>query len=441
VAPQIGLLLRCSGAKADRLLDEASTLAELPDGFAALEQGLLTVEQSAAATLELGRVPDLPTRLAVWRRLLVRLQADLDSRAVLPPPRLRELLRRWVLELAPTDAVEEREEAAAARRVEYRRREDGLADIFLIGMQAALAQAVLTRIREQSAPVSLFDDRTADQRRLDAAVDLLLGRVGGHGQGRRAGACGAARWAGAGPVRVGRPVGALAVAACPGTAVPCGAQLLVHVPLGAALGTTAEVAVLSGHGPLEPDVLQELLLAAPQLRAVHVDADGVPVSVSDRVHRPQRRDRESVRRRCSTWPPSHRRHPSRDTPTTTRRHPDPTTARPHRRSPGDRPGQPSDGADPGRLGGASTGQTPGPYRPARRSVGWSRAEAPLCEFPGCGGLRRVRPRARPGVAGRADLRLPARSVLPTHHRVKQEGLDKTRAEGSAVSWTSPTGRP
>ena len=88
-------------------------LCELPEGWAALEQGLLTVEQSAVLARELGRVPDLPTRLAVWRQLLSRLQADLASGAVLPPPRLRELLRRWGLELAPTDAQEEREDAAA----------------------------------------------------------------------------------------------------------------------------------------------------------------------------------------------------------------------------------------------------------------------------------------------------------------------------------------
>jgi hypothetical protein len=96
--------------------------------------------------------------------------------------------------------------------------------------------------------------------------------------------------------------------------VPCGAQLIVHVPLGAALGTTGEVAELVGHGPVEPDVLQQLLLAAPVLRAVHVDAAGVPVSVSDQVHRPERRDAQSVRQALlavAAQPPGqlHPRHP------------------------------------------------------------------------------------------------------------------------------------
>jgi hypothetical protein len=87
-----------------------------------LESGLLTVEQSAVAARELDRVPDLPTRLAVWRRLAgAACGPTWTCGAVLPAPRLRELLRRWVLELAPQDGVQEREDAAAQRRVEYRR--------------------------------------------------------------------------------------------------------------------------------------------------------------------------------------------------------------------------------------------------------------------------------------------------------------------------------
>jgi hypothetical protein len=429
VAPQVALLLRCSNAKADRLLTEASTLAELPGGFAALEDGVLTVEQSAVATLELDRVPDLSTRLAVWRRLLDRLTSDLHSGAVLPPPRLRLLLRRWVLELAPQDAVEQREDAAADRRVEYRRRDDGLADIFLIGMSAGLAQAVLSRIREQSAPVSMFDDRTADQRRLDAAVDLLLGRVGGHRHGR-----GEQGGPGAGGPDAGGP--GAACGCLPGTAVPCGAQLLIHVPLGAALGTTDEVAVLSGHGPLEPDVLQELLLAAPLLRAVRVDADGVPVSVSDRVHRPQRRDRQSVRASlldlaAEPPPPPEPRHAND--------HSDHPNDHPSG-DPGDHLGDRRDAADPA-ASGAHPPDTPGPYRPARRLRRLVEARAPLCEFPGCGW---------PAVVCDAehDEAWPAGPTCACqlgpccrrHHRVKQEGWSKTRGLGSAVSWTSPSGR-
>jgi len=434
VAPQVALLLRCSGAKADRLLGEASTLAELPDGFSALQDGSLTVEQSAAVARELSRVPDLPTRLTVWRRLVDRLRDDLRTGAVLPPPRLRELLRRWVLELAPQDAVETRQEAAVERRVEYRRRDDGLADLFLFGIGGSLAQAVLSRIRDASVPVSLFDDRTADQRRLDAAVDLLLGRVGqpGGGSGCQAGAS-AGAGAGAG---VGAGVAASTGAGCgclPGTPVPCGAQLLVHVPLGAALGTTAEVALLSGHGPIEPDVLQSLLLAAPELRAVHVDADGVPVSVSDQVHRPRRRDPLSVRKALLGLAAEPAGEPQPRHPDDHR--PEPAAERPRGDDPtGD---DPSAGPPPG----AHPPDTPGPYRPPRRLRRLIETRAPLCEFPGCG-LRAVHCDAEHDRAW-PDGPTCACNLGPCcrrHHRVKQEGWLKNRGTGSAVRWTSPTGR-
>jgi hypothetical protein len=147
VSPQVALLLRCSGAKADRVLGEASVLVELPDGLAALEQGVLTVEQSAVVARELGRVPDLATRLAVWRRLLTGCRPMCR--------RVRRCRRRgcgsccaggcW--SSRPKDVQEQREQAAAERRVEYRRREDGLTDLLLFGVDSTLAQAVLHRIR------------------------------------------------------------------------------------------------------------------------------------------------------------------------------------------------------------------------------------------------------------------------------------------------------
>jgi hypothetical protein len=429
VGPQIGLLLRCSGAKADRLLTEASVLAELPGGFGALEDGLLTVEQSAVTARELGRVPDEATRLVVWRRLLLRLAADAASGAVLPPPRLRELLRRWVLELAPTDAAEEREQAEAERRVEYRRREDGLTDIFLFGVGASLAQAVLSRVRDQSAPVSLFDDRTAAQRRLDAAVDLLLGRVG----------------------RTTCPQGSTdpvhATGARGGCAVRLSAGYRGAVRCSAAGARAArrsprhdgQVAELSGYGPLEPQVLQQLLQAGPQLRAVFVDTAGVPVSVSDRVHRPARRNPQQVRTALLTLaaeppPPPQPRHPG-DHPPTAAAEPggrvcDGQVRRHEARS--------DDGPE---LGAAHPPDSPGAYRPSRRLRRLLEARAPRCEFPGCG-VRAVACDVEHDDAWPVGATCACQlgPCCRRHHRVKQEGWVKTRLPGSAVRWTSPTGR-
>ena len=272
--PQVALLLRCSELRAGRLLSDALGLAELPEALAALEWGLLTVEQSSVVVTELA-VLSPPDRLRVWQRLLVRLRRDVEQGAVLPPARLAELLRGWVVEADQDAARERRERAGRDRRVEYRRREDGLADLFLIGVQAPVAQAVLQRVRDESAPVGLWDDRTADQRRLDAAVDLLLGRVGGRCEVASAGA----------------PCGCL-----PGTPGVCGAQVAVLVPLPTALGVGEVPAELVGHGPIDSGLLQDLLGNAPRLRPVFVDEQGVPVAVGEKVLVPQRGDPVSLRR-------------------------------------------------------------------------------------------------------------------------------------------------
>lgn len=172
--PTAARLLRCSEWRAGRLLDEAMLLTALPEALDSIVSGVLTVEQSSVVVTQLRQVVDLESRLALWRRLLERLRRP--DGAVLPPARLQELLKGWVVRSDPADAERRRRAAEDERRVEYRRRDDGLVDVLLLGVAPPLAQSVLQRIRAQAEPVGLFDDRTADQRRLDAAVDLLLGR-------------------------------------------------------------------------------------------------------------------------------------------------------------------------------------------------------------------------------------------------------------------------
>ncbi|MCY7365287.1 MAG: hypothetical protein LH469_08290, partial [Frankiaceae bacterium] len=174
--PEAARLLRCSEWRADRLLDEAMLLTTLPGALNALSTGVLTVEQSSVVVTQLRQVSDLERRLQLWRRLLERLRRP--DGAALPPARLKEVLQRWIAQSDPADAEQRRKTAEEERRVEYRRRDDGLVDILLLGIAAPLAQSVLQRIRAAAEPVGLFDDRLADQRRLDAAVDLLLGRTG-----------------------------------------------------------------------------------------------------------------------------------------------------------------------------------------------------------------------------------------------------------------------
>lgn len=433
------LALGCSEHRAASLLGQAQALAELPGALEAVQYGLLSVEQAAVVVSQLAPLP-LPSRLVVWRRLQTRLIAEADRGSSLPPARLGELLRGWVMEADPADAVQRRRRDEDGRSVDYRRREDGLGDLFGYGFRGPDLHAILSRIATRSAPWGAEDDRTADQRRFDAFKDLLLGRevLPLHGDDG----------AEVGQGRCGSHCGCL-----PGQPVPCGAELLVHLTLGAALGTTDEVADLVGHGPLEPDLVQELLLAAPRLRPVWVGPDGVPVAVGDRVEKPQRDDSASVREAllslAALAPPSLQPRDPQD----------------HRPEPGPPQGEhsaaagrPADEADPAVL---PTAQLPvvdavrfaaalearahppgqaGPYRLPR----WLRRlidiRSPRCEWPGCG-ARAVRCDAEHDVAwpGGPTCACNLGPCCRRHHRVKQRGWTKTRRR-DGVLWAGPTGR-
>ncbi len=410
--PHAALSLGCSEHRASVLLTDGLGLAELPGALEAVECGLLTVEQATTVVKQLSVLP-LTGRVAVWRRLQERLIAESDAGSVLPPARLTELLRRWVVAADPDDAVARRRKAEKGRTVDYRLRPDGLGDLFGSGFRAPDLHAILSRIAARSAPWGAGDDRTAEQRRFDAFRDLLLGREGLPLDGPDA----------AVSCREGHqapPRGASVCGCLPGQPVPCGAALNVHIPHGGALGLTDEPAELAGHGPLEPDLLAELLLSAPRLRPVWVDDHGTPVAVGDRVVVPRRGDPGSVREallRLAGMPP-----------------PPPQPRRPHDHPP---PDQPADPVPP-------SGSAPDGCHPAGRPPRWLRrlidARAPRCEWPGCG-ARAVRCDAEHDRAW-PDGPTCACNLGPCcrrHHQVKQHGWAKTRTP-TGVRWTAQTGR-
>jgi len=241
--------------------------------------------------------------------------------------------------------------------------------------------------------------------------------------------------------------------------VPCGLDGKVLIPLGAALGTTDEVATLVGHGPIEPDLLQAVLLNSPRLRAVFIDTNGVPVALGRRRVTPGRGDLQALllnsprlravfvddngvpvalgRRRMT---------PERGDPTSLRaalldlagsppgrwfpRHPD------DHPPPESSPAQPSPSWSAPHLPG-----TPGPYAVTGLLRELVLTRAPLCEFPGCGVTAEL-------CDAEHDLAHPDGPTCSCnlgpccrrHHRVKQQGWTKTRQHDSAVRWTSPTGR-
>ena len=417
--PHTALVLGCSEYRAGLLLTDAQGLAVLPGALEAVECGLVTVEQSGTVVKQLAVLP-LEARLVVWRRLQQRLTAQADAGSVLPPARLGELLRRWVIQADPADADARRHRAQKGRCVDYRLRPDGLGDLFGSGFHAPDLHAILSRIAARSAPWGAADDRTAGQRRFDAFRDLLLGRDHLPIGDAPAGQLGAGGGADSG-ADSGAGGGCSARCGCRlGQPVPCGADIAVSVPLGGALGTTDQTAELAGHGPLEPDLLQQLLLNAPRLRPVWVDDDGTPHAVGGQVVVPQRDDPDSVRQalqQLAALPP-----PAPTQP----RHPHDHTTPPDDDDSGGAAPHPPD--------------TPGPYRPPRWLRRLITTRAPRCEWPGCG-ARAIRCDAEHDLAwpGGATCACNLGPCCRRHHQVKQQGWTKTRT-ADGVHWTGRTGR-
>ncbi|MBC7373997.1 MAG: hypothetical protein H7323_08405 [Frankiales bacterium] len=416
---QLALSLDCSERRAHSLLREAHVIALLPDALEALESGLLGVEQSALfVRMTDGLEEDL--RVEVWERLL----ASLTSTG--GPTRLAETLSRWIISADPAGAAERRKAAEKhLADVQTHRRDDGLTDLFALGISPTNAAACMERIRAASTPWGGEDERPVGKRRLDALVDLLLGR---------------------------QHLDDDADCQCnPGCAcllqqpAPCGVNVHVHVPIGAALGTTDELATLTGHGPLDSDQLRDVLANSPLLRAVHVDTDGVPVSVGTQTLRPAPRDPASVQQALLTLaaqPP-----PGPPVPRHPHDHPDPPEVP---TEPTEPPGPPEPdppephppeplGPGPARPG-RHPASTSGPYRIPATLRRLLQIRRPLCEWPGCG-CRATRCDLDHDIAWPAGptCGCDLGPLCRRHHRIKQRGWRKTR-RSAGVTWTSPTGR-
>ena len=460
----IALTLNISETAADHLLTQAELLTMLPGGLEALDAGLLGVEQAGAFTRAVAALPIDVVR-QVWERLHARLIQDAASGGVLPPGRLRTLVAEWVIAADPDAAVARREQAQDDGAVDYRKRDDGLVDLFAIGLTGPNAQAILSRIRARAAAWGAGDERPAGRRRLEALVDLVLGRdqlpVGERDalpvfchrpedpdrscrQDQAAGSClghsphdstdepgpgGRVRHCGpACGCRLSQPT-------------PCGLDVRVLIPLDAALGHTGELARLVGHGPLEPDLTAAVLANRPRLFPVWVDDQGTPVAASNRPLTPDRGDPDGLRRALlalAALPPP-KLHP---------RHPDDHPVGPA--PPAPKAAAPPNGpVSHARARPSLAEQVTGPHpdgQPGAYTVCDSLRlltilRAPLCEWPGCGHQAarcdQDHDTAHPHGATCACNLGP---LCRRHHRVKQLLWVKKRLPGNTVAWTDPTGR-
>jgi hypothetical protein len=455
---ELALLWRCSEHLASARLHEAEVLDRL-GALAVMRTGQLTIEQGRVVVDVLANV-EHDLAIKVWSRLQRRLEQDATFGGVLPPARAAELLRRWLLEADPAGAIDRRKQAETdSADVDLWGRDDGLVDIAIRAVTGPNAQAAAQRIHEHAEPIGAGDLRPAGMRYRDAAIDLLLGRTT---LPFTPDAVAAAAEIGLDlPSRCGRP----GCGCGQGSPVPCGIDVQVLVPLTSALGTSDETAELVGHGPIDADLLAQLLLAAPTLTRVWVDpATGVPVAVDDRTWTPPRRDPEALRAAlldiASGDPPAERipMHPDD--------HPPPGSSPPDSGAVGRGPAPPQLPCPPSLddeeiLAAAALGRpqvlthahppnTPGPYVVPRRLRRLLLVRSPRCEWPGCG-RRAMKAGTDTGARGCDIDHDLAWSAGPTcgcnngplcrrHHRVKQLGWVKERRVGGHVRWTSPLGR-
>lgn len=439
----LALLRNSSESSAGHFLYQAKTLHAV-GAIAVMRKGFLTVEQARVVVDVLGPVADDAIALRVWERLRARLEQDSRYGAVLPPARLAELLRRWLIEADPKGAAARRDEAERdGADVDLWRRDDGLTDIAIRAVSGPNAQACAQRIQEHAEPIGPYDERPVGMRCRDAAVDLILGRTTLPFRRDPVEAAEA--------LEVSSPFGATGCRCGQGASVPCGANVQILVPLKSALGTADAPAELVGHGPVDADLLDQLLHADPVLTRVWVDAEtGVPVAIDDRTWEPGRDPlalRAALLDIASGDPPAGRvpMHPDD--------HPPPDDPSPPRGSTS-RHAPPYD--DEGVLAEAALGRpvvldhphptnTPGAYVVPRRLRRLLLVRSPRCEWPGCGR------RAVTSMAGcdiDHDLAWPAGPtcgcnlgpLCRRHHRIKQLGWTKERRAGGHVRWLSQTGR-
>lgn len=168
-ADEVAPLLRISRNAAHRRLELAIQLTgRLRGTLTALDCGDLDLYK-ARIIAELTSVLGDEQAATVEARILPR-AADQT------PGQLRAAVRRAVLWVDPNGAEERRQKRVRDRAVVLEPGEDGTADLTATHLDAAEATAAYQRLDDYARATKGDDERTMDQRRADAMVDLLLGR-------------------------------------------------------------------------------------------------------------------------------------------------------------------------------------------------------------------------------------------------------------------------
>ncbi len=164
VREEVGCALRLSALTAQRRLAVAETLARtLAETGRALHRGRIGYLHAMSLT-ETTYGLDADVASAVQARVLPRAGGQTLAE-------FKRSVRRAVHTLDPARVEEQRAHAMTERRVCVTAREDGIAELWAL-LPAEGAAAVMAAVDALATVTSATDDRSADQRRADALVDL-----------------------------------------------------------------------------------------------------------------------------------------------------------------------------------------------------------------------------------------------------------------------------
>jgi Domain of unknown function (DUF222) len=252
IADEIAVALTISGAAAGQRLHLALDLTDrLPSTLAALDRGDIDILR-ARAICEATRPLSAEHATQVEQQIL-------DRAAEQTAPQLRQSVKRAVLRIDPQGGQVRYQQRRTDRRIVITPAEDGMAELWAY-LPAAAARAVYDTVNHHAHRCHTPDDpRTADQRRADTFVDLMLGDA-------------------TGPA----------------------AQVTVTVPASTLLGLDHQPGELAGYGPIPAELAKEIAADATWRRLLTDPVSGVLLDYGRTTYRPPAALADFVRARDKT---------------------------------------------------------------------------------------------------------------------------------------------
>jgi len=249
---EVAVALSISGVAAGHRLHLALDLIErLPQTLAALDRGEIDLLRARAIS-DGTRPLSGEHATQVEERVLQRAGEQ-------TAPQLRQAVKRAVLRVDPDGAQARHRRRRAERRIVLTPADDGMAELWAYlpaPAAAAIYETVNTCARRAMTP---GDTRTADQRRADAFIDLLLGE----------------------------------------TTTPA-AHVNVTVPMSSLLGLDDEPGELAGYGPIPADLARELAADATWRRLLTDPTSGALLDYGRTTYQPPAALADFVRARDKT---------------------------------------------------------------------------------------------------------------------------------------------